>query len=279
MDQQLLNMEAGGPSNDIDESKTKKPGAVHIFMEYVLPINLVLLTVFLLILFFWIGPVAVLKFILSFIPKNPGMWHALILFAVIVAAIVVPTPFWPPLMIVTAMVFGFWKGFLIIYCAMVLSAVISFWLGRLFLMKPFREYMESSDYLRVRRMIRVAEAEGNSFKFTFLFRFLGLPIWIRNYVPPMLHILFWHFFVSVLCHSLMICLIFASTGTATKDIVDVIADGQNPWENMKPKQMITFAVSLIATVTLSYLAYSEYAKKMAEEDVREETQALLSDQP
>jgi len=266
-------MAGGDVSEEVDEVKTKH-GAVHYFMEYVLPVNLVLLAIFLVILFFWVGPVAVFKFILSFLPKNPGLWHALILGTIIVISIVLPTPIWPPLMIVTAMVFGFWHGFLIIFCAMVVGAVISFGLGRAFLMEAFREYIDTSDYHRLRRMIRVAEAEGNSFKFTFLFRFLYLPIWIRNYVPSMLHINFWHFLVSVLCHSVMICLIFATTGTATKDMSEVIANDENPWKKMKPRQVIVFVISATATGTLSYLAYREYSKRLEQEDA----ESLLNNQ-
>jgi len=260
---------------EADEGKTKNENsAMHYLIQYVLPINIVLLIITLLVLFLWIGPVAVFKFMLSFLPKNPGMWEALVFGAVIVLSIVLLLPFWPPLMIVTAMVFGFWHGFLIIYCAMVLGAVISFGLGRCVLQQSFREYIEASDHSRLRRMIHVVESEGNSFKFTFLFRFLYMPIWIRNYVPSMVHISFWHFLVSVLCHSVMICLIFATTGTATKDMSEVIADGQNPWAKLDPKQILIFAVSATATGTLTYLAYREYSIRLSEDD---EAQALLSE--
>lgn len=259
-------MEAEASKTKDEEGKTRNPGAMHYLMEYAIPSSLILLAISLVVLFFVIGPVAVFKFILSFLPKNPGMWHAIIMCSIIVVSIVLPTPLWPPLMIVAAMVFGFWYGFLIDFCAMVLGAVISFALGRFVLQKSFHEYIETSDHPKMRRMIRVVEAEGNSFKFTFLFRFLYLPIWIRNYVPSMLYINFWHFLVSVLCHSTMICFIFASTGTATKDMSEVIAQGDNPWAKMNPKQMLIFAVSFTATMTISCLAYREYSNRLAEED-------------
>jgi len=249
-----------------EDAETKSGGAVHVFFEYVLPIFLITLGVALLVLFFWIGPVAVFSFILSFIPKDPGMEYAIMMLVVIVVAIVALTPFWPPLMIVTAMVFGFWHGFIICWCAMVLAAVISFIIGRFFLMQSFREYIFNSDYPRLLRMIRVVEAEDNSFKFVFLFRFLYLPIWMRNYIPALLNISFWQFLVSVMVHGVMICLIFASTGAATKDATEVIAAGDNPWKKMDPKQILIMAVSLTATMSLSYLAYVEYANKLEEEE-------------
>lgn len=272
-------MAADGSDEKVDDGEVdRKHGAVHYIMEYVIPINLVLLFVFLIILFFWIGPVAIFKWILSYIPKDPTTTHAVILGALIVLNIVLVMPLWPPLMIVTCMVFGFWKGFLIIYIAMVLGAVISFIIGRLFLREPFREYIDSSDYIKIRRMIRVVEAEGNSLKFVFLFRFLYMPIWIRNYVPPMLDISFWHFLLSVLVHGVMICMIFAATGTATKDAGEIISQGGNPWAKMDPKQIMIFVVSGTCTAALSYLAYSEYQKRLEEEDLdADENQPLVSD--
>lgn len=247
-----------------DESKDRR-GVVYYVMEYVLPMTMILFAMAIIVMFLFLGPTAVFKFILSYLPEDPGMTHAFFLGLAIVIAIVVPTPLWPPLMIVTAMVFGFWKGFLIIYCAMVLAAVISFGIGRFLMMQPFRDYIENSDYNRFRRFIAVVEAEGSSFKFVFLFRFLYTPIWMRNYLPSLLHVPFWQFLVSVLVHGVWICLIFAAAGTATKDMSEVIADGESPWKKMKLRNYVIFVVSGIATATISYLAYSEYSKKLEQE--------------
>jgi len=258
-----------------DDIEKKSPGGfMYYLFEYVLPINIMLFGIFLIFLFVWIGPVAMFKFILSFLPKDPGLWEAVFLGTAIVICIILPSPLWPPLMIVTAMVFGFWKGFLIIYCAMALAAVISFGIARFLMMQPFRDYIESSDYRRFRRLISVVEAEGNSLKFTFLFRFLYIPIWMRNYLPGLLHVPFWQFLLSVLVHGVWICLIFAAAGTATKDMSEVIADGDNPWKKMKPRDFIVFAVAGTATGTLSYLAYREYSLRLEEEDA----EGLISSQ-
>merc|ERR1719183_1671577 len=137
-------------------------------------------------------------------------------------------------MIVTGMVFGFWRGFAIIWCAMVLGAIISFGLGRYFLRQSFRDYIETSDYPKLRRMMRVAEDENHSFKFTFLFRFLFMPVWIRNYAPSMVNINFFHFLLSVMCHACMICTLFAATGAATKDMAEVYGEGGDKKQKIKP---------------------------------------------
>lgn len=247
-----------------NKESVENGNTVHYIMGYVLPVFLVLLTIWLLVLFLYIGPVAVFGFILSYLPKNPGLTEALILGAVIVVSIVFCTPFWPPLMMVSAMVFGFWKGFLLIFCAMVLGAVLSYVIGSLLMKEPFREYIESSDYHRLRRMMSVIEEEDNSLKFTFLFRFMFIPIWIRNYVPSLLNVVFWHFLLSVLCHSVVMCLNFAAAGSAMKDMAEVIAEEKDA--DMKPRDMIIFAVSLTATLLLSFLAYREYSSRLSEED-------------
>jgi len=158
------------PDEKIDGEHETGQSAMHYFVEYVLPISIILIGAWIMFMFLWIGPVAVFKFILSFMPKNPGLWHALVLGTIIVICIVLPIPIWPPLMIVTAMVFGFWKGFLIDYCAMVLGAVISFGIGRYLLMQPFREYIEGSDYQKLRRMALVVETDYKAFNSVFLFR-------------------------------------------------------------------------------------------------------------
>jgi uncharacterized membrane protein YdjX (TVP38/TMEM64 family) len=247
----------------------------HYLMEYVLPVFLALFAISLFVLFLWVGPVAVFSFMLSYIPKNPGLTDAVILCAVIVVSIVLCTPFWPPLMIVSAMVFGFWKGFLLDFCAMVIGAVLSYLIGKWLLKEPVRDYIQSSDHEGLRRMVSVVEEEGNSFKFTFLFRFLFIPIWIRNYVPSVLNVVFWHFLLSVVCHSVFICVNFALAGSAAKDMAEIIAQEKNPWAEMEPKEMITFAVSLTASLLLSLLAYREYSMRLAEED---EAVPLLKDQ-
>jgi len=72
----------------------------------------------------------------------------------------------------------------------------------------------------------------------------------------------------------MICFIFASVGTASRDLSEVLAEGDNPWKKMKPRQMCVFAVSACATASLSYLAFREYSKRMEEEDA----ESLLKDQ-
>jgi len=249
-------------------------GAMHYIMEYVLPVFLLLFAISLMVLFIWVGPVAVFGFMLSYIPKNPGLTDAVILCAVIVVSIVLCTPFWPPLMIVSAMVFGFWKGFLLCFCAMVIAAVLSYVIGKWLLKEPIREWIESSDYDGLRRMMSVIEEEDNSLKFTFLFRFLFVPIWIRNYVPSVLNVVFWHFLLSVVCHSVFICLNFALVGSASKDMAEVISQEKDPWAEMEPKEMITFAVSLTASLLLSIVAYREYSMRLAEEDA----EPLLKDQ-
>lgn len=241
-----------------------------------LPICMVVFLVLIIIFMVVVGPTACLKVILAFLPKNPGTKHAILLGVVIVLAIVCFTPFWPPLMIVTAMVFGFWYGFAIIYVAMVLGAVISFLIARYFCRESFQDFINKSDNEGIRRMLRVVQAEDNTFKFMFFFRFMFMPIWARNYIPGLVKVPFLHFFIPVCVHAVMISLIFAFTGEATKDVAEVVEKGGSVSDSMDVKQFMIFGVSMVATLSLSYLSYREYSKKLAEEE--EETIPLLPSQ-
>lgn len=247
---------------------SKDDSVVGVLLEHVIPWFMILSAAGVMILMFWIGPTAVFKFILSFIPAKPGAEHALILGLAIVISIVVPTPFWPPLMIVTAMVFGFWKGFLILWCAMVLGALISFCIGRFMCMRSFRDFIEDNGYKRVRRMMFVIEEEGNSLKFMFLFRFLFLPIWLRNYIPSLIEVSIVYFMLPVCVHAVWICAVFAAVGAATKDLAEVMAGDKDAKDaKIDPNQLAIFSVSMIAMLLLSWLAYREYASKLEEEEV------------
>jgi uncharacterized membrane protein YdjX (TVP38/TMEM64 family) len=254
-------------SREATEPKKQHDEVVRVLLEYVLPVFLILTFVGILVMLIWIGPVGMFKFILSFIPAKPGPSHALILGAACVVCIVLPTPFWPPLMIVIAMVFGFWMGFLIDWCAMVLGALISFVIGRWMCMRSFREYIGGNDYKRVRRMMLVVEEEDNSLKFMFLFRFLFLPIWLRNYLPSLTHVSVWYFMLPVCVHAVWICAIFASVGAAAKDLAEAIAGGKDKNHAMDPNQLAIFSVSLVCMLLISWLAYREYADKLSEEEV------------
>lgn len=256
------------------EETSDDPPKSNCIVEVFLPLFLLVTLICVIALFFYIGPTEMLRWMLSLVPKNPNIWHALLLYVVITVCIVCLIPLWPPLMIVSAIVFGFWYGFAIAYSAMVSGALISFLLGKCCFMRSFRDYVDNSDHVALRRMINVIERDGNQLKFLFLFRFLFIPIWLRNYAPSILEVSAWMFLLPVLVHSLWICTIFCMIGSATKDIAEVYASEGKKETEWDPSQLAIFSFALVAFALISWLAYSEYAKALAEEEERE-TEALL----
>eukprot|EP00929_Paragymnodinium_shiwhaense_P124000 TRINITY_DN9872_c0_g1_i1.p1 TRINITY_DN9872_c0_g1~~TRINITY_DN9872_c0_g1_i1.p1 ORF type:complete len:279 (-),score=43.19 TRINITY_DN9872_c0_g1_i1:117-953(-) len=236
-----------------------------LLIEVGLPCFLVLTFVCGIVVFVWIGPLGVLRWLLSFMPENPGLWHAVILGGLIVFFIVILIPLWPPLMIVTGMVFGFWNGLCICTISMILGALLSFLLGRTLLRDAVRDYVEQSDYSSIRRIMHIVEEDGNSLKFMFLFRFLFIPIWIRNYLPSLFNISVWVFLLPVCVHSLWICTIFAAVGATTKDLAEAAAGGKKS-KGVNKNQLLIFGAATVSMILISILAYREYAKKLEEEE-------------
>jgi len=236
-------------------------------LETVIPYFMLFTLIGILIITFWIGPEVVLRWILSWIPPDPHMGHAVALSLAIIVCLVFLIPLWPPLLIVTGMVFGFWMGFLICYVSIVIGSVLSFVIGRTFCARSVRDFIEESDYSGVRRMMLIMEEEDSSMKFIILFRFLPLPLWLRNYAPSVLNVSIWLFLLSVCIHAVWICGIFAVTGAATKDIADVYVKGQESiWDSFDVKQVLIFSVALISTCLMTWYAWREYTKRLEQED-------------
>lgn len=239
---------------------------IKVFLEYVLPTFLLVFAVLIIFALVWFGPVGMIKHIVSFIPAKPGPEHALIMGVVLVAMIVFLMPFWPPVMLAIGMVFGFWRGFIIDFSAMVTAAVISFFLARFMCMRSVRGFIEDSDYIHVRRLMRMIEKEDNSLKFLFMFRFLFSPIWIRNYIPGLLDVSFWSFLLTVCVHGVWICAVFAAVGSAAKDIAEALDDEGNKNSGMHPYQITIFVISMLAWAAITLWSYREYQKFSAEEE-------------
>lgn len=243
--------------------------AFHCCVDVVLPAFLFVTGIFILVVFVWIGPDALLRWMLTLLPEDPTWVDAVWLGLAIVVCLVLLLPLWPPLMIVSAMVFGFWGGYLVNFCSMVVGSMISFVLGRTLCMRSFRNLLEERDYRSMRRMVRVIEDEENSVKFMLLFRFLMLPIWVRSYVPSLTNISVWIFLFAVVVHALWICAIFAMTGAATKDAAEVYTHGGSMWD-ADPSQILVFCVATVSFLLISWLAYREYSNKMVDDDEEEE---------
>lgn len=174
---------------------------------------------------------------------------------------------------VIALIWGFWKGFLMIFLTITISSMMAFFLGRTCLKEKIRPWIMEGDYTRIRRMMLVIEHDEKSLKFLILFRFLHISLAIRNYVPSILEVPAWHMFVSVCLHTVWVALIFAAVGSSLKNAAEVLRKGGDlSWEHIEWWQWSIFALALAATLLISWYAYREYNKALEEEEKESLTQ-------
>lgn len=220
------------------------------------------------------GPQDLLRYLLRLVPEKPGWEFAVGLCVLTIVSIVFCLPIWPPLCMATGLFYGVWWGTLLCFCAIFAAANICFLLGRVAFKEPIRNCIEAGNYPRVRRMMLVLEDETNSLKFMVLFRFLLIPMFIRNYGPATLEIPFWTLFVSAIPHSIWISIMFASLGAAFKDAAELIREGKEfEWRAIKWQQMVVFAVALVVSIIACVYAYYEYNNRLAEEDAQKLAEA------
>eukprot|EP00747_Dinoflagellata_sp_TGD_P164827 gnl/TRDRNA2_/TRDRNA2_185297_c0_seq1.p1 gnl/TRDRNA2_/TRDRNA2_185297_c0~~gnl/TRDRNA2_/TRDRNA2_185297_c0_seq1.p1 ORF type:complete len:292 (+),score=39.81 gnl/TRDRNA2_/TRDRNA2_185297_c0_seq1:108-983(+) len=215
----------------------------------------------------WLGPENVLRWGLRLVPKDPGWDWYIGMGLVTSVSIVMLLPIWPPMCMAAGLFFGLWWGSLLNFFSIVLAAVVSFLIGRCILKEPIRNCIERGDYPTARRTMLILEDEEESIKFLILFRFLFIPMFIRNYGPSTLEIPFWKLFVSCLPHSIWISILFASLGATFKDTAELVRDGKEiSWDHVRWQQFIIFVVSIIVAIILAIYAQYKYNQKLEEEE-------------
>lgn len=260
---------------DEDEKDTRCDCSFKCLLHWTLPLLCIFTFVAILVAFFWFGPNEVLIWCFSFIPKKPTTEDALILTAVIALCVVFSIPLWPPLCILAGLMFGFWYGALIVFTSLVIGSMASLYLGRTCLKEQIRGWIMNSEWAMVKRCMRIIEKEDKSLKFLILFRFIHISLAVRNYGPAILDINAWHFFISVVLHSIWAACIFAIVGASLKSTADVLMKGEDlSFDHIEWWQWAFFGVALVSGVLLMCYAISEYNRECELEDDEDETQPL-----
>lgn len=223
-------------------------------------------------LMIWYGPTRILRMFLLAIPKEPGWDWYCGLCLVTSAAIVCLTPIWPPLCMAAGMIFGFSWGALSNFFSIWSAAMISICIGRSILKDPVRNYLSKGEWKRTRVMMMVMEDEDSSIKLQALFRFLFIPMFIRNYGPSTLEIPLWKLGVAAIPHSIWISILFASLGATFQDTAELIRDGKEAdSSSIHWQQALIFCAAFIVAILLSAYAYYKYNERMHLEDAKELT--------
>lgn len=219
---------------------------------------------------FWYGPKAVLQGVLQYlVPERPTVWHAFAIWGAIVLCITFAIPVLLLLLPVPTFMFGFWKGFLITFMALMVAACLSFVIGRYIAFRPVRAFLASRGCRKAMRMLHVLEDEQDTMQLLILYRFLCIPMAARNYAPSVLHVPFHKLVLSAIPHSLWSATVFASAGSALKGPAQLLRDGHKiAWRTPQWQQILGLIVAFLSFLGFSWIAYRAYARRVEAEEKR-----------
>jgi uncharacterized membrane protein YdjX (TVP38/TMEM64 family) len=224
---------------------------------------LVLIIVPPIIVFGVVGTRRVARLFIRAAPKEPTIWNAVGFFLVNTTIIVTALPLWVLACMCVGFVFGFWIGFAINFVTIITGSMICFFIGRYVATDTIRTWlMKRRETGLVTRII-----EQNDFKFLVLFRFMPLPLCVKNYVPSTIRVNPFMFMLSVMIASGMYTPIYTFVGATTKGIATLIAEQkENPEESprgifhVNGVQITIVAIALMSSIAITVLGYIEWKK-------------------
>lgn len=218
--------------------------------------------VVILIVSYVIGPVTLMELVLgTVVPQNPGWITAMILGSLVATLMIVPVPLVLMVLPIPGMIFGFWKGYLVVFCGVFIGSTVAFAVGQNVLQDPIRRFVAKGKYERLERALKVLETDEDSFVLLVCFRFLGMPFVARNFTVTILDIPFWKLTLSAIPHHLWVSFVFTSFGLLFKDTADLVRKGGSMgWTNLKWQQVAPPIVALIGSVLVAMVAYRIYQR-------------------
>lgn len=228
------------------------------------------------IAFIGYGPQQALQTLLGvLVPVRPTAWHAAAVWVAIVTSVTCGLPMVLVLFPVPALMFGFKVGFAILFFALMSAATISFIIGRTVLQDPVRALLERGDCRRAARWLRTLEGDEDSLKLLIVYRFLLIPMCLRNYGPSLLRLPLRTLVLSATPHSAWSAAIFSTAGSSLKGTAELLRDGHSlPTGHPRGLEMLGLCVACLSLLMFAGLAYRVYARREAEEacEIRAHTQ-------
>lgn len=219
----------------------------------------------------WYGPKRLAQMLLNYLmPSSPEAWHGIAIWATIVVCTTCAIPVLLLLLPVPALMLGFWKGFLVIFAALMCGAALSFFIGRGVARRPVRAYLEGNRFTRVLRALHVMEdAQETSMRLLILYRFLPIPMGVRNYGPAILEVSIPKLILASLPHSAWSSLVFATAGSALQGPAEALRDGNVVhWRSPHWQHIVGLVVAAISFVLFTWLAWRAYSEKADDEEER-----------
>lgn len=180
--------------------------------------------------------------------------------------IVALLPIWTLLCMSSGLLFGLGWGALLNFFSILAAAVISMLLGRLVLREPVRRWLEDGHYPRTRRAMLVLEDSGNSLQFQVLFRFLFIPMFVRNYAPATLDVPLWKLGLGCVPHSAWAAVLFSSLGSTFQDTAELVREGKDiDLKALKWQQVLPLVLSLACATLIAVYAHRKYSERLEQE--------------
>jgi len=211
------------------------------------------------------GPKLVIQRVLQvLVLDHPQLRHAIAIFALLVVSITLGIPIILLLLPIPALMFGFWLGWVISFASLMVAALLSYLIGKRIGQQAIRHLLKKNQCQGSLQCLRVLEDEQDTMKFLILFRFLFIPMLVRNYGPAILHVSLAKLIVSGIPHSLWSSFVFSFGGSTFKDSAALLREGQDvPGGFMQWQQIVCLAVSVLAACFLAQIAWSTYMREAA----------------
>lgn len=172
-------------------------------------------------------------------------------------------------------VLGFKEGFVVCLLGTVSASVVSFSLGRYYMMDSINEYLNSDGKFRL--YLQSIE-QRNGLTLLVLFRLMFIPFFIKNYGPSVIKTTtVSHFLLAVLLTSPPYVALLTFIGSEAKSITDIVAGGGHA--EFRWIDLIPVVVSIIAGALFAWLAYVEFqslTKQEDQEDVEQLREPLVA---
>lgn len=153
--------------------------------------------------------------------------------------------------------FGFWKGFALGFVAELIGYLICICLARTCLKARVRQQMLEVDSLR--EVVMVCE-EDSTGKFLVLFRFISMPVWVKNYAIGMLDLEWLTTILVFLPAEIFYTGVFAYIGSKGAIIAAAIraGDTEKALDSFSGVEVVIICVSMLCMVLIIVLGWREY---------------------
>lgn len=218
-------------------------------------------------LMLYYGPENTVRLIMSIVPRNPSMAFTAVWIVVVTTSVLGVLPVWVPMAMATPIIFGFYNGWAVNFVSMQLAALGSIAIAQTFLRAPVRNFVASGDYPMVRRAMLVLEDGDTSLMLLVLFRFLCVPLFIKNYGLGALQVPVWKLGVSTIPHCVWMAFLFTSLGFPIGSSMKRVSDQQDiPSQEWILVELLPSALAVAASTAVCFFAHRKYTEILHAEE-------------